>query len=187
VPPGVIGSSATTSADVLWTTLRLAALEAFTLVFVSIVTGSFRLLFVRLMKAQTVHRLHSTTALLGLSIAVVHGVLAAVFGIAGYKAAPLWLGPTALVLLVVAILAALSRRTLRRSWRWIHRLNYGVFTLGFVHGALIGYDVPATLFLRVCFWVYAAVVVAGLAFRLVDTHRRGPAETRGAGGDRRRP
>jgi DMSO/TMAO reductase YedYZ heme-binding membrane subunit len=166
VPPLVVGLSGTASTDVLWTTFRLAALEAFTLVFANIVTGAFRPLFNRIAKPRTVHRLHATTGLTGFSIAVAHGTMAVIYGISGYKTVPVWVGPATLAVLALAILGALARRRMRRTWRWIHRLNYVVFAAALVHGSIVGYDLKGTLFLKICFWVYAVVVVAGLAYRV---------------------
>jgi DMSO/TMAO reductase YedYZ heme-binding membrane subunit len=172
MPPVIVGRSGTASADTLWTTLRLAALEAFTLVFASILTSTFRPLLVRIAPARTVQRLHATTGLAGFSIAVAHAVMAAVFGITGYRATPLWLGPVALALLALAVCGALARRRLRSAWRWVHRANYMVFVVALVHGLAIGYDVKSALFLKICLWVYAAAFAAGVAYRLAGTARR---------------
>jgi len=47
-PPVVVGMSDTVSADPLWATLRLAALEAFTLISANLVIGAFRPFFNRI-------------------------------------------------------------------------------------------------------------------------------------------
>jgi DMSO/TMAO reductase YedYZ heme-binding membrane subunit len=173
MPPVVVGLSDTVSADALWATLRLAALEAFTLVSANLVIGSFRPLFNRVAKPRMVQRLHVTLDLVAFSLALAHGVMALVVGIAGYVTAPLWVGPAALAILALVIVTALTRRRLRRAWRWIHRLNYLVFIAVLVHGLTIGHDLGNNLFLKICFGVYAAVVVAGFAHRMIGIlHRR---------------
>jgi DMSO/TMAO reductase YedYZ heme-binding membrane subunit len=70
------------------------------------------------------------------------------------------------VLLALTIGTALERRRLRRSWRWIHRLNYLIFVAVLAHGWVLGFDFGAELWLRVWFLVCAAAVAAGLAYRL---------------------
>lgn len=169
IPPLAVGLSGTVAADALWTTLRLAALEAFTLITANIVIGAFRPALNRLAKPRTMHNLHVTVGLAGFAIALAHGVMVAVFGLAGYQTGPAWLGPVVLVLLAWAILAALARRALRRSWRWIHRVNYLVFAVALVHGLILGYDLGQEVLLKICFGIYAAGVVAGLAYRIAKS------------------
>jgi DMSO/TMAO reductase YedYZ heme-binding membrane subunit len=166
IPPLVIGLSGTASADVLWTALRLAALEAFTLISASIVLSVFRPLLNRVLKPRTVQRLHMTAGLAGFSLALSHGIMALIFGLSGYSPVPARVGRIVLVVLVVMIATALARRRLRHAWRWIHRLNYLLFAAILVHGLFLGYDLRNGLFLEICFAVYAAVVGAGLAYRL---------------------
>lgn len=165
-PPLVVGLSDTVSTDPLWASLRLAALEAFTLISANLVIGSFRPLFNRLARPRTVQRLHEVLDFSAFALALAHGSMAAVFGISGYRTTPLWVGPAALVVLAVVILTALARRRLRDVWRWVHRLNYAVFAAVLTHGLILGYDLRSGLHLRICFAVYAAVVAAGLVYRL---------------------
>lgn len=172
IPPLAVGLSGTVSADALWATLRLAALEAFTLVTANIVIGAFRPALNRLARPRTMHHLHVTVGLAGFAIALAHGAMVVVFGLAGYKTGPVWLGPVVLVLLAWAILAALTRRALRRSWRWIHRVNYLIFAVALAHGLILGYDLGQEVLLKICFGIYAAGVVAGLAYRAATAVRR---------------
>jgi DMSO/TMAO reductase YedYZ heme-binding membrane subunit len=74
--------------------------------------------------------------------------------------------------LALAIVIALDRQKLRRSWRWIHRLNYLVFAAILIHGFAVGYDFGAGSWLKIWFGAYAAVVAAGLAYRLTGPGRR---------------
>lgn len=172
-PPLVIGLTDTVSTDPLWASLRLAALEAFTLISANLVIGSFRPLFNRLARPRTMQRLHVTLDFVAFALALAHGVMAAFFGISGYRTAPVWVGPAALVLLACVIATALARRRLRSVWRWIHRLNYVIFAAVLAHGLILGYDLRSGVFLKVCFSVYAAVVAAGLLYRLaVEVGRR---------------
>lgn len=166
IPPLAVGLSATASTDPLWTALRVTALEAFTLILFNILTGAFRPWLSRWFKARRVHRFHQVTGLVGFALAVAHGAMVFVFGIAGYAPARVWMGPVMLAVLVATILTALRRRRLRTSWRWIHRLNYVVFAVILVHGLSLGADLRAHVLLVVCFGLYAAMVAAGLLYRV---------------------
>jgi DMSO/TMAO reductase YedYZ heme-binding membrane subunit len=171
-PPLVVGLSDTVSADPLWASLRLAALEAFTLISANLVIGSFRPLFNRLARSRTIQRLHVTLDFTAFALALAHGTMAAIFGIAGYQTAPAWVGPAALALLACVIVTALARRRLRDVWRWVHRLNYVIFAAVLAHGLILGYDLRSGLFLKVCFAVYAVAVAAGLFYRVAASLRR---------------
>ncbi len=174
VPPVVLVVSGAASSDSLWTGLRLVALEAFTLVFIDMVVGAFRPLIVRVFKGRTVQRAHVVVALLGFALGLAHGIMAFVFGISGYKTVAVWVGPTVLVVLAAVIVTALTRKRLRRSWRWIHRLNYLIFAAVLVHGLTLGYDLRNDVFLKVWFALYAAVVVVGFVYRAISLLSRVP-------------
>jgi DMSO/TMAO reductase YedYZ heme-binding membrane subunit len=166
LPPLVVALSGTASLDATWTALRIAALEAFTLIFLNIVTGAFRPFFNRVFKARTVQRVHVATGLAGFSLALAHGITALVYGITGYSTGVVYIGPIVLVVLAAAIATALVRRRMRSTWRWIHRLNYLVFAAVLVHGLILGYDLKGEVLLKVLFIVYAAIVASGLVYRL---------------------
>jgi DMSO/TMAO reductase YedYZ heme-binding membrane subunit len=166
IPPVVVAISGTATLDATWTALRLAALLAFSLIFVNIVTGSFRTFFNRVFKARTVQRVHVATGLAGFSLAIAHGILAAIFGLTGYKSSVVAIGPTVLVVLFLAILTAITRRRIKQMWRWIHRLNYLIFAAIFVHALVLGYDLKNEVFIKIVFITYAVIVASGLAYRL---------------------
>ncbi len=178
LPAVAVATSGTATVDPLWTALRLAALEGLTLIFVNIVIGSYRPLLHRAVKPRVVHRLHVATGSTGFALVVAHGIMLVVFGVAGYSGGPFWLGPVMLVVLAAAILSALGRRRLRRSWRWIHRLNYAVFAAALVHSFALGRDVGDTSWLQIVLVVYAAVVAAGLLYRYTGLSRGGKQRSR---------
>jgi hypothetical protein len=172
IPVMAVILSGAASTDPLWTALRLAALEAFSLIFASIVVGAFRPLFNRAFKPRTVHRLHVVTGTAGFVLALAHPIMLLVRGLAGYSLIFLWIGPAALAVLALAVLVALARKKLRLSWRWVHRLNYLVFAAVFVHGSRLGYDLTGTLWLKIWFLACAAFVACGLAYRFAVLRRR---------------
>jgi hypothetical protein len=172
IPVVAVSLSGAASVDALWTALRVAALEGFTLVFTNIVIGAFRPLLNRVIKPRTAHRLHVATGVAGFSLAVAHAIMLLVFGVAGYSRAFVRVGPVVLAVLALVIVSALARRGLRRSWRWIHRLNYLIFVAVLVHGFALGYDFGAKSWLKIWFIVCAVVVAGGLAYRLTGLLRR---------------
>jgi len=166
IPFAVVVASGTASLDATWTSLRIAAILAFSLIFLDITTGAFRPYFNRIYKARTVQRYHTAFALAGFALALAHGILATTFGLTGFKPIAVAVGPAALAVLTVIILTALIRRRFRHVWRWIHRLNYLVFAAILVHAFMLGYDVKNSLSLKVVISLYAALAAAGLAYRL---------------------
>lgn len=165
IPPLAVGLSGTASVDALWTALRVAALLAFTMVFMSIVTGGLRPFFARVFRPGSVNRLHQLTGLMGFVIALAHGLMAFAFGVDGYPTAGVWIGASALAILAVAVAAVSARRSLRRSWRRLHQLNYLVFAGVLIHGLSLGSDLRSQPLLTVCFGVYAGVVFAVVLHR----------------------
>jgi DMSO/TMAO reductase YedYZ heme-binding membrane subunit len=165
IPPLLVALSGNAALDATWTVLRIAALEAFTLIFLNIVTGSFRPFFNRVFKARSVQRVHVFTGVAGFSLALAHGITALLYGIEFYSTGAVYIGPIVLAVLTVAIAAALMRRRMRNTWRWIHRLNYLVFAAVLAHGLILGYDLKSEVLLKVLFIFYAAVVAVGLVYR----------------------
>jgi len=66
-------------------------------------------------------------------------------------------GRAALYLFALASVTAIVRRSLKKSWRYVHRLSFLAFPLVFIHAWLIGSDLISPL-LQVI-WVAMAVVV----------------------------
>jgi DMSO/TMAO reductase YedYZ heme-binding membrane subunit len=126
----------------------------------------------RVVKPRIAHRLHVTTGVAGFSLAFAHAIMLLVFGVSGYSRAFVWVGPAVLAVLALVIVSALARRGLRRSWRWIHRLNYLIFVAILVHGFTLGYDFGAVPRLKIWFIVCAVVVAGGLAYRVTGLLKR---------------
>ena len=162
LPAVAVVTSGTATIDPLWTALRLASLEGFALILISILAGAWRPLLGRLFRPIAIQRLHRYGGVTGICLVIGHAVMLLVFGTVGYRPAFFWLGPVALGLLLVATATWVVRRGLRRSWRWIHRLNYLVFVVAVLHGANLGTDLQNGSWLRV--WMVVCVVLAVLAF-----------------------
>jgi len=110
---------------------------------------------------------HVTFGLLGLTFALGH------FGMLITNLGQHWaednkilflFGPIALGLLIITIITALSRNRLRKSWAWLHLLNYLLFAGAIFHGLVIGAE-GEEFSMRVIYIVFLAMALVGLAYR----------------------
>jgi predicted ferric reductase len=94
-------------------------------------------------------KIHHIFAILGLIFITVHPVVFAISQMAITVFAPRfdsWIvfwelaGRPAFYLIYLGTIAALLRRKIKNSWRYLHFLNYIVLIFGYVHGVLIGSD-----------------------------------------------
>ncbi len=162
IPPVVVAASGTAAYSATWTALRIMALYALTVLFLNVMTGSFRPLLVKVFKPKLLFRLHNATGIVGFSMAVAHMVLVIADGLwPGFQK----LGPVTLYIFTVTTVVVLLRKYLRRSWRMVHRLNYAVFFVGLIHAFQVGIDLEDGGFLKVVLYIYAALVITGLIYR----------------------
>ena len=162
VPAIVVATSGTAAISATYTALRILALYAVTVVFLNIMTGSFRPLLIKVFKAKTLFKLHNTTGVVGFCLALTHAILVITYGLwPGFSQ----LGPVALYILAATTLTVLLRKFLKKSWRWIHRLNYVVFLFALIHAFQLGSDLFDGVFLEALLLVYAALVAAGFVYR----------------------
>ncbi len=146
---------------------RLAGLLAVSFIFLEMMTGSFRPLLRRAFEGRTLRVAHVTFGLTGLALAIGH------FGMILPNIGEHWgddnkvlflFGPIALGLLIITIATALYRTRLRRSWTWLHLLNYLIFTGVVFHGLIIGSE-GSELSMRIIFIIFLVCTAAGLAYR----------------------
>ncbi len=163
IPPLVVATSGTAAFDATWTALRILALYALTILFLNVMTGSFRPLLVKVFKAKLLFRLHNNSGIVGFSMAVAHMILVIVYGLwPGFEK----LGPIALYLFTATTIAILLRKYMKKWWRMIHRLNYAVFVIALIHAFQVGTDVKGSSFLEAILIVYAVLVGLGFIYRL---------------------
>jgi predicted heme/steroid binding protein len=155
-----------------WVALRIAAMEAFSLLSVDIAVGGYRPVLTRVFRTKTMHRAHQWIGLIALALAIGHGTTVLTFGAGAYLRSALLIGPCVLALLVAIIAMAMLRRRASTVWRWIHRVNYGLFAAVLVHASYLGLNVRSQTFLRVVLYAYAAAVVAALGYRIFLLLRR---------------
>lgn len=145
---------------VFWYAARAAAMSAFAVLSVSLLTGmALRTsLLGAVARNRAVLALHGFLSWFWVPLVVVHvgcllldgtariGVLDLVipFRVA-YAPVAVGLGSVGLVLLVlVGVTSAVRRRLSPVVWRWIHRLSYPMFVLFLVHAQLAGSDFSRT-------------------------------------------
>jgi DMSO/TMAO reductase YedYZ heme-binding membrane subunit len=170
LPVVLVAVSGTATQAPWFTAMRLLGLEAFTLIFVNIVTGALARRFYRLFKPRPFQRFHITCGALGFLMALAHGAIVIVERYnRAYNA--IWVvGPVALALLAVTIYVALDRKRLPRVWRRIHQINYLIFTAVFIKAMVIGSDLTGGLGYMIAmkglFILYAVVAALATAERV---------------------
>lgn len=157
------------AADFLFLLSRLFGLLAFSLIFLQIVIGSGRFFLNSLFPAGMLLKAHMTIGKIAFGLVILHPLLLLsthfiphrVDYLTGYFVTGnlffLLLGITALTLLCITVSAALLRFKIGPKWINLHRLNYVVFWLIFVHGINIGFDTQSS-FVRIIYFLFGTVV-----------------------------
>jgi len=150
--------------DAIWKAQRLTGLYAFTLAFFNVITGSMGIPVYRVFAPRLVMRVHRAFGITVVALAVVHAGIGVARGFTGYS--KLWvIGPVALALILLTALTALFRKSVS-YWHVIHILNYVVLAILFVKVLVIGTDLRELAWLDAVFYVYMAIAVAGLTYRV---------------------
>jgi DMSO/TMAO reductase YedYZ heme-binding membrane subunit len=171
-PMLVVGLSPGGFSNASFSALRVLGLMAFTLIFLSILTGAMRPEFYMVYNHSRVYRFHIATGALGFCLALAHGVIVLVTKhYVGHPA--VWIvGPVALGLLVVTIWAALDKRRLAVIWRAIHQINYLIFVAIFIKAVMIGSDVVTvditSEIMKSLMILYVVLAAGALAVRMRD-------------------
>jgi len=181
-----------------WIIARSSGLVAYALLTASVLAGIVLKArpFGRAVKPASVTDVHRFLALLSLGALVVHGtslvldstveispLALLVPGLVPYR--PLWtgLGVVAAELLVLVYVSFSQRKRIGvKTWRALHWLTYGVFTLATVHGIAAGTDTSRPWALPLYGGAIGAVLAAAAWRALVR-----PASARARGAERRRP
>ena len=160
---------------------KLAGLTAFTLVGFQVLTGPF-MQFWTWLYGPAFYRIHGFMGVFALAFSILHPVIlywaliASGIGIIEFSksyGAAYYLGPAALLLMIVTVSTAASavflhKPLFQKHWRWIHYANYIIFLLVFIHSLRIGSDVaPADSPLRPVWWLFFLGMIAGLVYRRV--------------------
>ena len=145
---------------VLWDAARAAALAAFTVLSVSLLTGMAlrTALLAALARNRAVLAFHGFLTWFWLPLVAVHVTALVLDGTArigvldllvpfrvGYARLAVGLGTVGLLLLVlVGVTSALRRRMSPRVWHAVHLLSYPMFGVFLLHAQLAGSDVSRT-------------------------------------------
>lgn len=159
---------------VLWYAARVAALSAFAILALALLTGmAIRSAYLSaLARNRAVLGLHSFLSWFWVPLVAVHIAALLLDGAAriglrdlvipfqvSYAPLAVGLGTVGLLLLVlVGVTGALRRRMSARLWTWIHRLSYPMFVVFLLHAQLAGTD-----FSRVAISVAGWAVLGALA------------------------
>jgi len=176
-PALIVGLSPGGFSNVSFSALRVLGLYAFTLLFMSIVTGAARTQFYMIFRPKRVYNFHIAAGVLGFGFALAHGVIVLVTKhYVGHSG--IWvIGPVTLGLLVLTIYVAFDKRRLAHVWRAIHIINYAIFVGIFIKAMTIGTDVrtidTTAHVMRVIMVAYVVIAAGAVGLRL-----RGIAERR---------
>lgn len=161
----VVATSGSFTLSALFTSIRVAGLLTFSLLFVSIVSGAFRPFFNRIFNPRNFQRWHIASGVLAFALGLSHALMTPFFGLAGFNLYIVFIGSGVLALLILTGTVAFLRRDFKASWRWIHRINYLLFGLIFAHAVILGFDFKNGVILRVLSGIYAGVVVIAFIYR----------------------
>lgn len=164
--------------DIVYALLRLAALLAFSLIFIQITTQTFRKIWWRIFNPAKLQKFHEWSGRVSFTLALAHPVLLAAAGF--FPVSKIFipqilsefayertmaLGTLALYALIISVGAALMRKKIPRIWRSMHMFNYLVFYLILLHSLRLGSELQSGL-LRYVWLVYALIVIIGQAYRI---------------------
>ena len=150
--------------------VRLAGLLGFTLIFLQLAIGALMTKLRPVFGNKLILRWHIVQGIIGFILANVHPLaIASLYGFSrvvkmgGYA---MW-GKTALILLWVSVAAGLLRASpwLQKYWRWIHRLNYGIFGLVYWHSWNMGHDTRQAPMVYI-YWLAPIVFLVSLVIKL---------------------
>ncbi len=164
--------------------MRLVGLTLFTLITQQILTQEFRSFFSKIMGPYFTKRYHIIVGTFTLLFAFLHPILyyvtalaqgSRLFDVASGQVYA-WptryfylLGPLALLILICTALAGLLRRSkwLQKYWYSIHKLNYLLFIVAFLHSWNVGSDVQSTQIIRALWITYLIIVAFGFINKFV--------------------
>ena len=170
-----------TLSTIFYRTIRSLALVGFVLILFQYVLSSRIKWIEKDIGLDKLFRIHKTCGPIGIAFILIHPMVLVTFGkIQSYeisqssvKLAAVSIGVLTLSVLCVTGGVALLHRRLNlkyETWKDIHKANYIVFPLGFVHSLIMGSDLanePLRTFWLVLLIVYAAV----LTYKLVNRVR----------------
>jgi sulfoxide reductase heme-binding subunit YedZ len=166
-----------------YTLFRLIGLYAFVFLWGNIMLGAFMIPLNKLYRRNWLY-FHRWQGIFALLLAFLHppvlwlgyylqsGSLSPVGALERYVGEPMMLfglfGVAASILLLITVSSALLMRQprMRRSWRWIHLLNYVTFLLVFIHAYVLGTE-SVVMPMNLLYPFVGLTFLAALAYRRV--------------------
>jgi sulfoxide reductase heme-binding subunit YedZ len=165
--------------QLLWMTSRAAALTAFFLLAVALITGQAlrSALFEGALRNRDLSALHRFLTVCWVPFVLIHVLAMTLDTVArispvdllipfrvSYAALPIGLGTIGFDLLLVVTVTSYMRRRLDPTlWRWLHRLSYLTFGVFVLHALLAGTDFARPLVLAPAAGVIAFIAIVSLA------------------------
>jgi DMSO/TMAO reductase YedYZ heme-binding membrane subunit len=174
----IVVTLAQTPGPALWTIVRAAALFGYVALFWAIVSSEY-MRELRKLFGRPFLKLHHSLTVAAWVLILTHPLAYVILAGSPTVLVPIfsplssflqWAGRTALYLFALATIAGLLRKSLKRYWKYVHKLNYVAFLLVFVHAWLIGTDLSSML-LRILWVVMAAVVLLVAVHKAVGTRQ----------------
>lgn len=128
--------------------IRFGAIFGFTSMFIATMMTPFVVQLYKIFGKPFI-KIHHIYSITGLILITIHPVAFAIFKLDITVFVPdfsswygFWSlgGRLALILIYLAVIGVLLRKTIKKNWRVIHILNYVALFLAYIHGVLIGSD-----------------------------------------------
>ncbi|MFX1388249.1 MAG: hypothetical protein ACFE9M_13605 [Promethearchaeota archaeon] len=128
--------------------IRFGAIFGFTSMFIATMMTPFVVQLYKIFGKPFI-KIHHIYSITGLILITIHPVAFAIFKLDITVFVPdfsswygFWSlgGRLALILIYLAVIGVLLRKTIKKNWRIIHILNYVALFLAYIHGVLIGSD-----------------------------------------------
>lgn len=157
------------NADILYLIHRILGLYAFSLIFLQIILGSAMRRLNKLFPGR-MFRIHKRVGYTAFTMATLHPILLYATAIPlgnfsyfesypqGESALYYWIGIINISLLWISVLSAIFRVKIGPKWIYIHRINYLIFFLIFIHSLKLGVDTQLDS-AKVVFSIYALIVL----------------------------
>ncbi len=170
--------------DIVYALLRLAALLAFSLIFIQITSQTFKKIWRLFFNPAKLQKFHEWSGRIAFTLALSHPILLAAAGFfpVGKVFIPqifsqfayertMALGTLALYALIISVGAALMRKKIPRLWWSLHMFNYLVFYLILLHSLRLGSELQSGV-LRYIWLVYALIALIGQAYRIREGFKK---------------
>jgi len=159
--------------------IRLGALFGFTALFIATTMAPFMVQLYKIFGKPFI-KLHHLYSIMGLILITLHPTVFAlsvlditVFIPVFYPWIDFWrlAGRPALILIYIAVLAAILRKKISKSWKFFHILNYIALFFGYIHGLLIGTDFQ-NIGIAIIFTIMIIISIGSFGLKRYQNYKR---------------